>query len=222
MSVFNYNNAKIITMQKENSKKNIGVYLGRFQPLHNAHLEIILSGLQKEDHFIVILGSASKFDDKNPFSPETRERFVVESVKEYDSNLLDKLSVVKLYAKEVPEIWYPTIDALILAAINKSFSDNVSVETITAKYNLYLYGSGKDASTIKCSTGVKNNTILKVDKFIEPVLYGDYMLNSTDIRKKLSKNPNTETETMNDLKKYLPNAVIKILMDNKLLTHYTY
>lgn len=191
-----------ISMQ---SKKNVGVYLGRFQPLHIAHLNIILQGLKTEDHFIVILGSAGKHDDKNPFSPAIREKFVIDSVKEYDEKLLTKLSVVKLYAAEVPEKWYSAINNLVIDAINKTFNNNINENIINEQYNLFLYGSGKDASTIKCSSGVKKNTIIKIDKFIEPISHNGNMLNSTDIRNKLNK------YSLNELKSSMPNAVFNII-----------
>jgi bifunctional NMN adenylyltransferase/nudix hydrolase len=49
------------------------VFIGRFQPLHNAHLEIIKRATALTDHLIVVAGSAAQPRTyKNPFSSHER------------------------------------------------------------------------------------------------------------------------------------------------------
>ena len=45
------------------------VFIGRFQPLHNAHVEIIRKASELADKVIVVVGSANQPRTfKNPFS----------------------------------------------------------------------------------------------------------------------------------------------------------
>ena len=147
---------------------NVGVYIGRFQPLHKGHLNIITEGLINNDLFIVIIGSAGKHDSKNPFNAEIRERFIFNSIEEYDFNLLKKLTIAKLDAIEVKEIWYPAINTLIIDAINKYFNDKV-ITTMSLKYKIILYGCLKDDATSKCYNGVLNNTIANTSYLCNPL-----------------------------------------------------
>ena len=56
-----------------NKKYDIAVFIGRFQPLHNAHLEIIKKASEISDKVILIIGSALQPRTyKNPFTEHDR------------------------------------------------------------------------------------------------------------------------------------------------------
>lgn len=56
------------------------VYIGRFQPLHNAHVEIIRKAAELADKVIVVVGSANQPRTfKNPFSYEERKNILYET-----------------------------------------------------------------------------------------------------------------------------------------------
>ena len=56
---------------------NSVVLIGRFQPLHNAHLEIIKRCTALADHLVIIVGSANQPRTyKNPFTFEERSRMI--------------------------------------------------------------------------------------------------------------------------------------------------
>ena len=56
------------------------VLIGRFQPLHNAHLEIIRRCTALTDQLVIIVGSANQPRTyKNPFSFEERKRMILEA-----------------------------------------------------------------------------------------------------------------------------------------------
>ena len=60
-----------------NKKYQFGIVIGRFQPFHSAHQELIEYALKLAENVIVILGSArSASDIKNPFTPEMREEII--------------------------------------------------------------------------------------------------------------------------------------------------
>lgn len=53
------------------------IFIGRFQPFHNAHLRMIRVGLQTARHLIIVLGShRSSSNIKNPWSAEEREEMI--------------------------------------------------------------------------------------------------------------------------------------------------
>ena len=56
-----------------NKKYDTIVYIGRFQPLHNAHVEIIRRAKSLADNLVIIIGSANQPRTyKNPFTTEER------------------------------------------------------------------------------------------------------------------------------------------------------
>lgn len=59
------------------------VYIGRFQPFHNAHLQTILHALTLAERVVVVIGSANQpRDDANPFTAAEREQMITASLKE--------------------------------------------------------------------------------------------------------------------------------------------
>lgn len=69
----------------------LAVYIGRFQPLHNAHLKTIAEASKIADTVLVIVGSANQpRTHKNPFTYNERERMILYAVadmlKEEQSN----------------------------------------------------------------------------------------------------------------------------------------
>lgn len=60
-----------------NKKYDFGVVIGRFQPFHLAHQDLIRHSLTLAEKVIVILGSARSAPDvKNPFTPQMREEII--------------------------------------------------------------------------------------------------------------------------------------------------
>lgn len=80
------------------------IYIGRFQPFHNAHLETILKGLDLAHRVVVVIGSANQpRDEDNPFTQEERKKVIFEAVGDAinpvgnphtDSDLHDRLKFV--------------------------------------------------------------------------------------------------------------------------------
>lgn len=60
-----------------NKKYDFGIVIGRFQPFHAAHLNLIQHSLTLSEKVIIVLGSArSASDVKNPFTPAMREEII--------------------------------------------------------------------------------------------------------------------------------------------------
>lgn len=56
---------------------NVGIFIGRFQPLHIGHITIMAYMQKKYDHIIMLVGSANQcVSIKNPFSFELRKQWL--------------------------------------------------------------------------------------------------------------------------------------------------
>lgn len=79
------------------SNTTVGVYIGRFQPLHNGHLETIKKALEEVDKLLIFVGSTNKPRSiKNPLSFNQRISLLSNSIKE-------------LFGEEITNAWsdYP-------------------------------------------------------------------------------------------------------------------
>ncbi len=114
------------------------VFIGRFQPLHNAHVEVIKYGLSIADEVIVVAGSVGAAPDiKNPFSFEERKRMI--------AGCLPKEEAARIHVIGVRDYFY---------------SENTWISDIQAKTDQFikegdsvaLLGSYKDGSSyyLKC------------------------------------------------------------------------
>jgi bifunctional NMN adenylyltransferase/nudix hydrolase len=64
------------------------VFIGRFQPLHNAHLEIIKRATALTNQLVIVCGSANQPRTyKNPFTSAERERMIREASRNLDVNI---------------------------------------------------------------------------------------------------------------------------------------
>lgn len=75
------------------------IFIGRFQPAHNAHIEIIEKALGLAEHVLIMIGSSYQpRTSKNPFTAEEREK-LIRSAFEYDLGdaLIFKYVSDKLY-----------------------------------------------------------------------------------------------------------------------------
>ena len=57
-----------------------GIILARLQPIHNGHLELIKKAWQENDEVYVFIGSADKFNKRNPIPISTRLELTREGV----------------------------------------------------------------------------------------------------------------------------------------------
>ncbi len=75
------------TQSKKQRKHTFGVFIGRFQPLHNAHLEVMLEAMTQVDKLIIVTGSArSARSVKNPFTAEERQAMILQALLERGAN----------------------------------------------------------------------------------------------------------------------------------------
>lgn len=117
--------------------KKIGVFIGRLQPMHNAHLSLINIALQSVEHLIVVLGSDCQAKTiKNPWTSEEREGMIRDCLTEEDNK---RVSIIR--AKD-----YLYNDNLWLTSLQNSLED---VEDVSGDVSgdVTLFGHQKDRST---------------------------------------------------------------------------
>lgn len=107
---------------------NVGIYIGRFQPLHIGHITIIAYMQKKYDHIIVLVGSANqRASIKNPFSFEQRKLWLEQSFYDlagHDSS--QKISVLPLNDYRYNEAkWEAELTAQVQSATNNT--DTISL-----------------------------------------------------------------------------------------------
>ena len=56
--------------------KMIGLFIGRFQPFHNGHLEVVKRALKEVSHIVIIVTVPLRKTSKDPFSAEERKDMI--------------------------------------------------------------------------------------------------------------------------------------------------
>lgn len=62
--------------------KKVGVILARLQPIHNGHLALIKKAFDENDEVYIFVGSANKFNERNPLPISLRLQLTKEVLKE--------------------------------------------------------------------------------------------------------------------------------------------
>ena len=72
-----------------NTQPSMSVFIGRFQPPHNGHIDTIRKALEFSDCVLVLIGSAFKpSDTRNPFDHNMRKNMIAECFNEKDRKRL--------------------------------------------------------------------------------------------------------------------------------------
>ena len=59
-----------------------GVILARLQPIHNGHIELISKAVDENDEVYVFIGSADKFNARNPLPISLRTQLAQDAIDE--------------------------------------------------------------------------------------------------------------------------------------------
>lgn len=110
------------------------VYIGRFQPFHNGHLNTVLQALDQVDKLIVFIGSSNRQDgNRNPWSARDRFFMIRDSI---PSSLSNRVIILNLPDLDNDERWYKQVQIKVAAELGFNQDNNIK-----------LFGLDKDAST---------------------------------------------------------------------------
>jgi nicotinamide-nucleotide adenylyltransferase len=92
-----------------------GLFIGRFQPLHNGHINSIKYCLNKVDELVIVIGSSDKsFEFKNPFTAGERIEIISEAIcKEIRKEALQKIFLIPVPDIGIHRLWTYNVDLLV-------------------------------------------------------------------------------------------------------------
>ena len=136
--------------------KRIGVILARMQPIHNGHLELVSRAYRENEAVYIFVGSADKFNKRNPIPISTRPELVRKSI-------LDMLQV-KWGVDKAGDGNYDSDSQVDAALINHGIHvvplDDLDDESNNShEWGFYLY------SKIVTETGCPNFTMYYSDGY---------------------------------------------------------
>lgn len=143
----------------------LAVYIGRFQPFHNSHLQTLKEALKIADHVLVLIGShKSPPTVRNPFSAADREDMITRSLSKEEAVRCEFVYIRDNYYND--DVWVTTVQQQVerIAGL------------IGAENSIALVGHFKDASSSYL------NLFPQWD-FVPTTV--DHTLNATDIREKI-------------------------------------
>jgi len=123
------------------SKKDVTVYIGRFNPFHLGHAHVLEAAIKTSELVVVLVGSSGQARSlKNPFSFDERERVILNwaSAKGYDN-------LVVLPLRDYPyndTRWIESVQEQVKRAMTSHCARSNTILT-----DVYLTGSDRDEST---------------------------------------------------------------------------
>jgi bifunctional NMN adenylyltransferase/nudix hydrolase len=176
-------------------KVKYGVFIGRFQPLHNDHLQVILEGLKIAENIIILVGSANQARSiKNPWTFDERKTMIEDALieetgKPRRSHLWTILPLRDHYYND--DIWAMSVQKKVRDA-TKNCNES----------DIVLLGSWKDESSYY---------LKYFPQWKQHVCQPKGNLNATDIRNHLFSSGGNFP--LSQIEKMVPRAVLYALND---------
>lgn len=119
------------------SRKDLAVYIGRFQPFHNGHLALLKQALNTAEHVVVVIGSANQArTPKNPLTWPERCEMIKLALTDTERSRISYLPVRDYYD-----------DARWVQAVRQGVEQIGTARGLTAKPSITLVGHFKDATS---------------------------------------------------------------------------
>ena len=190
----------------QNNSKKIGVVLARLQPIHNGHLALIEKAYNENDEVYVFIGSADKFNQRNPLPISLRLQSTNDAIKE----------TFKPHVRHMGDDTDEVVDGHL--KIHVVPLDDLTDESDNSHdWGFYLY------SKIVSETYNPNFTIYYSDGFeIITTWFPSFLLRNNVSLALLARNATVEgisatkireyimEENDEELKKYVPNCVFEM------------
>lgn len=175
------------------------IYIGRFQPFHNAHHFIIQQACYFSKKVIVFCGSTSKNRTlKNPFTYIERKTLLLSSL---DINIRKKIHIFPLYDYKDDNIWTQSIYNNVQTIVEKN-----------KKIKIGLIGHIKDSTSYYLQL-FKDWPLITIKNFNS--------INATYIREVLFYNKNI-TKIQNCIETLIHPAVLKFILHFTKTKSYRY
>src|SRR5580698_4621163 len=94
-------------------KTGVGLFVGRFQPFHNGHLEAVKYALSKIDYLYIVVGSAQKSHERdNPFTAGERIMMIKAALNEagVDAN---RWMLIPVQDADSHSVWTATLRSTV-------------------------------------------------------------------------------------------------------------
>ncbi|MDD3303261.1 MAG: adenylyltransferase/cytidyltransferase family protein [Candidatus Gracilibacteria bacterium] len=153
--------------------QNVGIIIGRFSPLHIGHISLINKSIESKNKTLVIIGSANKIDEKNPYT--IKERLDILK-KEFGDKIL--LRYINDYEED--KNWITYLNNIIL-------SENISKED----FLYFLGGDLKNDYAIKIIKQYQENFKYR-NIFFDEKPRNEIPISATEIRQLLKENNEKE------------------------------
>jgi len=113
-------------------EKPIGLFIGRFQPLHNGHVDAIRQILKKVSKLYVLIGSSNVHDEQNPFTLEERKHML-------GSVFVQEIAHNRIVVASIPDFddhehWFSVIDKKVKFDI--VYTRNIIVAALFRKHKV--------------------------------------------------------------------------------------
>ena len=93
--------------------QKVGALVGRFQPLHNGHVEAVRFALTKVELLYIVVGSAEKSHEiRNPFTAGERMRMIKLALDESDVDC-HRVMIVPIPDADAHSVWVSYVDELL-------------------------------------------------------------------------------------------------------------
>jgi nicotinamide-nucleotide adenylyltransferase len=146
-------------------KRNRGIIIGRMQPVHNGHVQVIKKTLEEVDELIIGIGSAQlSHTTKNPFTAGERVMMLKKALTEDGINP-DSYYIIPLVDVLKNSVWVSHVK-MLTPPFNKIFSGNPLVQRLFEEANYEV---------------------------AMPPLFNRKELSGTEIRKRMINNQNWES-----------------------------
>jgi len=158
------------------------VYIGRFQPVHKAHISIVSQALKNHDNLIIVLGgSFSPQTIKNPFTIDERMQMFFPTIN--PGTRMHRIENKKIFFVPVRDYHYND---------NHWINDvQQKVKEITKGDKTVLFGHKKDRSSYYLDMFPQWEKV-----FVNSIDFKDKKINSTDIRNSLFEHGLNNAETI--------------------------
>lgn len=132
----------------QNKNQNVGVIIGRFQPFHNGHVNMIKTSFNHVDDIFLFIGSSNKHSSiKNPFSAPERKQMITQWFeKEYKPNHPNKKLHI-LFSEDYLYSDWKWKSRIVKKLEDEMESLGFDKDSFNGKNNITLFGHDKDSSS---------------------------------------------------------------------------